>query len=323
MIAQYPHRADAVIAECDSPEVTGPGSVTPAASLILSLYPGIDLFGRAFELAGGYAVVRGPDTLWGQDIRDYHFPGGRVDGVIGGSPCPSFSSLRRGPERGDGRELVGEFLRVVAEAKPQWFLLENVPRVPNVAIDGYIVQRIDLCGADCGMRQMRRRHFQFGSVTGRGLVVSRRDTPAIGRQGIRHVPAAVASEGRRSGRRGWHDFCALQGIAPIDLPGMTLSARYRAVGNAVPLPMGILLAQSIKAWIAGLTGDICCCGCGRIVSGRRSSAGAACRKRIERRRRGVIDLVSVDAAGSLVTDLVSGDSAQSLRDRRVTSGGFA
>ena len=51
--------------------------------LVLSIFPGIDLFGRAFE-EKGYCVVRGPDILWGGDIRTFHPPPGVFEGVIGG-----------------------------------------------------------------------------------------------------------------------------------------------------------------------------------------------------------------------------------------------
>src|SRR2546430_12673163 len=36
-------------------------------------------------------VVRGPDLLWGGDIRRFHPPAGKFDGVIGGPPCQLFS----------------------------------------------------------------------------------------------------------------------------------------------------------------------------------------------------------------------------------------
>ena len=39
--------------------------------LVLSLFPGADLLGRGFELAG-YCVVRGPDLLFGQKVEDFH-----------------------------------------------------------------------------------------------------------------------------------------------------------------------------------------------------------------------------------------------------------
>ena len=49
--------------------------------LVLSLYPGIGLLDRAFE-DEGYMVVRGPDPLWGGDIRRFHVPAGAFAGVI-------------------------------------------------------------------------------------------------------------------------------------------------------------------------------------------------------------------------------------------------
>lgn len=49
--------------------------------LVLSLFPGADLLGRAFE-ACGFCVVRGPDIVWGSDVRDFRAPAGRFSGVI-------------------------------------------------------------------------------------------------------------------------------------------------------------------------------------------------------------------------------------------------
>jgi DNA (cytosine-5)-methyltransferase 1 len=60
--------------------------------LVLSLFPGIGLLDMAFELEG-FCVVRGPDVLWGGDIRRFHPPSGKFDGVIGGPPCQAFSKL--------------------------------------------------------------------------------------------------------------------------------------------------------------------------------------------------------------------------------------
>jgi len=61
--------------------------------LVLSVFPGIDLLSRAFE-EQGYCVVRGPDLLWGGDVRTFHPPPGVFEGVIGGPPCQAFSVLR-------------------------------------------------------------------------------------------------------------------------------------------------------------------------------------------------------------------------------------
>jgi site-specific DNA-cytosine methylase len=44
--------------------------------LVLSLFPGIGLLDRAFE-EEGFCVVRGPDLLWGGDIKTFHPPAGK------------------------------------------------------------------------------------------------------------------------------------------------------------------------------------------------------------------------------------------------------
>ena len=249
--------------------------------LVLSLFPGIDLFGRGFE-EEGYCIVRGPDLLWGGDVRDFHPPAGRFDGIIGGSPCQDFSKARRTPPTGYGLEMLHEFERVIEEAQPQWFLLENVPTVPDLRVDGYMVQRLDLNARECGATQNRPRHFQFGSRDGLQIVPARAPANCAASQS-----AALASEGKKAGRRGWQDFCRLQGLPDaIDLPGMTLSARYAAVGNGVHVDVARTLARAIKEAINNpCSVTLCACHCGRPVSGRQTYAAPACRKRIERRKR--------------------------------------
>src|SRR6266852_4876882 len=63
------------------------------SGFVLSLFPGIGLLDMAFE-EEGFCVVRGPDLLWGGDIRRFHPPAGKFDGVIGGPPCQMFSRMR-------------------------------------------------------------------------------------------------------------------------------------------------------------------------------------------------------------------------------------
>lgn len=61
--------------------------------LVLSIFPGIDLLGRAFE-EEGFCVVRGPDLLWGGDVRAFHPPAGVFGGVIG-VPLPMGRALAK------------------------------------------------------------------------------------------------------------------------------------------------------------------------------------------------------------------------------------
>lgn len=274
-----------------------------AMQLVLSVFPGVDLFGRGFE-AEGFCVVRGPDKIWGGDIRVFHPLRGKFDGIIGGSPCQDFSHARRSPPTGEGLELLREFVRVVDEAQSIWFVLENVPTVPDIAVAGYSIQRLDLNARECGSKQKRLRHFQYGCRDSSILVPARVVVPArcVTRDGESRI--ALATEGRKPNRRGWSDFCELQGLPrAFTLPGMTLAARYRAVGNGVHVAVARTIARAIlDAQARTDPVRVCVCGCGRITQGNQRAALPACRKRMQRRRdragRGNADAVTVTASRS-------------------------
>ena len=274
-----------------------------APSLVLSLFPGADLLGRGFE-AEGFCIVRGPDILWGHDVRDFTPARHKFEGVIGGSPCQDFSKARRCAPTGEGMEMVGQFLRCVMAAEPLWFLLENVPGVPDVADfcghwltdNRWTVQRFNLRASECGCRQTRLRCLQFGWRDGLGPLIPQREMPLVDT-----APAAMASEGRRKGRRTWADFCALQGLPrAFALPGLSRGAAYRAVGNGVPVPMARVLAEAVRARRGEMV-RLCLCACGRPVKAGRTLATPACRKRVQRER---------DAAGVTDARCVTGAESQ-------------
>jgi DNA (cytosine-5)-methyltransferase 1 len=81
----------------------------------------------------------------------------------------------------------------------------------------------------------------------------------------------------------------------IELPNLTLSARYRAVGNAVPLNMAKALANAILSATPAEKIRLCGCGCGREITRRATYAIPACRKREQRRRETVTDQVKKTA----------------------------
>lgn len=233
------------------------------SNLILSIFPGIDLLGKAFEQSG-FCVVRGPDPLWGGDIRQFTPPSGKFLGVIGGPPCQDFSKARRAAPTGYGLEMLQEFRRVVECSQPEWWLMENVPGVPNLHIPGYHWQRFDVDLAwYCNVS--RPRVIQFGSLSGRLLNVTRQE-----KNKIKHR-AALASD-----NRSFEELCQLQGLPTgFDLPGLTVKAKKRVVGNGVPLQIGRVLATAIKqsyshptpvqlSFIGGVVAPTdCVCGCGR------------------------------------------------------------
>lgn len=257
---------------CDTPGLSQSGHVTP---LVLSLFPGIDLLGMGFEEAG-FCVVRGPDLIFGGDIRLFNAPRGRFDGIIGGPPCQDYSRKRRTPPTGYGNAMLEEFKRIVEQARPLWWLMENVAEVPDLTIAGYSWQRLDLRAAEFGLEQNRLRHFQFGQRTGYPLILPREQTTKATQ------PCALASEGTKADRRAWPEFCQLQGLPPdFSLPAFKQSERYRAVGNGVPVPMARAIAEAIKKPNGGIP---CACSCGRPLKGGQTYATPACRKRAQRRR---------------------------------------
>lgn len=252
--------------------------------VVLHLFPGVDLLGRAFEEMG-FCVVRGPDLLWGGDIRRFHPPAGIFWGVVGGSPCQDFSGLRRTAPSGYGEEMLNEFARCVTAARPEWWLLENVARVPDIDIDGYSRQRLDINEGWYG-HASRLRHIQFGSLSGRLLNVPRRRVTG------KKEAAALAAD-----NRSFREVCRLQGLPDdFDLPGFTVTEKIKAVGNGVPFNMACVLAGAVKQAYArpvsvqvSLDGRLvkpntCACGCGRRVTGRKRYYDFSCRKRAQRRR---------------------------------------
>jgi len=266
------------------------GHVTcdPSQELVLSTFPGIDLLGRGFENVG-FPVVLGPDLLWDRRIEDFHVPAGRFTGIIGGPPCQNYSDANRTRNPAEGDRLVRHYLRIVAESQCEWFVMENVRNVPDVAVPGYTVQRLDITDAACGGKQRRLRHIQFGSRAGQIIRPARTE-------GARSVTPAVltrlASKHDRHSRR-----LARQSAPRLTLKALTSAARARGIGNAVPWLVAVTLAQAV-AVRGPVTPSDCICGCGRATKNGARHAGPACRKRMERRRKGLGRVVSWDPASA-------------------------
>lgn len=240
--------------------------------LVLSLFPGIGLLDHAFELEG-FTVVRGPDVLWGGDIRRFHPPAGRFDGIIGGPPCQEFSTLaamvRHNGHKPKFGNLIPEFERCVEEAQPAWFLMENVRQAPEPVVSGYGVHSFILnnrwCFEESGepAKQNRIRRLSFGFKGERkvlGVETAVFENPekeyaacggthgigGIGREQMKkHKPGQMALLGYRAASDFEH-LKTIQGLpADYDLPPFTVSSKCKAIGNGVPLPMGRALAKAI------------------------------------------------------------------------------
>ena len=238
--------------------------------LVLSTFPGIDLLGMAFEMEG-FCVVRGPDVIFGQDIRGWHVPVGKFEGVIGGPPCQFASRLRYvNPRCGQKHgNLIPEFERVILEVEPQWFVMECVPEAPTPEVAGYQTYHLLLNNRWFGAEQHRKRHFTFGTTAaGKSLEVdvvlfenSQWEPAVTASGGMRAVPVALVRDGKGGHRtktalcnygyatkRAFGDMCRLQGLAAdflSDAP-FTVKGKSQVVGNGVPIPMGRAVAKAVK-----------------------------------------------------------------------------
>jgi DNA (cytosine-5)-methyltransferase 1 len=235
------------------------------SSLVLSLFPGIGLLDRAFE-EEGFCVVRGPDVLWGGDVRHFRPTAGRFDGVIGGPPCQPFSVIRR-LLRATGRDtkafdLIPEFVRCVGLCAPAWWLMENVPSAPDPAPGGYRVASGVIRDDAVGGHTMRVRRYWFGTRDGRALRIGARARPTLlpPERAVTRNCRMVEDRHRtrRAGTGGvlpgdgrympMADVCELQGLPRSFADGspFRLEALRIMLGNGVPLAMGRALARAVR-----------------------------------------------------------------------------
>ena len=161
----------------------------------------IDIFAGAGGLAlglqvAGWEIVAGVDsdywaakTFWHNfprscvtraDVRELHFE--HLEGIgllVGGPPCQPFSIAGKQLAKADKRDMVPEFIRVVQEAQPKSFLMENVPGLMadrNTEYRKWIISQLKklnydvhikvLNAAAFGVPQYRKRVFFVGLPEG-------------------------------------------------------------------------------------------------------------------------------------------------------------
>lgn len=248
--------------------------------LVLSLFPGMDLLGMAFE-AEGFCVVRGPEKIFGSDVKNFHPPAGRFEGLIGGPPCQIHSILTHLVElhrEYEAEDLVDEFVRCVEEASPAWWLMENVPLLKvEVAPKGYHVVSFRLnnrhldAGEGFGPEQNRVRKFWFGNRRRKIDLRERIEFAALESRKFSYAvlasnPLKYDNRMKKNGRklRGGKSICIntstvrnslrLQGLPESLVDGTPFKLRglQRLIGNGVPLSMGRAVAGAIK----GFSGEL-------------------------------------------------------------------
>lgn len=100
--------------------------------------------------------------------------------LVGGPPCQPFSAGGKGLASGDTRDMIPQFVRAVKEARPEIFLMENVPGLAgpkhrtylehsliNLSKLGYKLTVEVLNAAEYGIPQKRRRLIVVGVRCGR------------------------------------------------------------------------------------------------------------------------------------------------------------
>lgn len=265
--------------------------------LVLSLFSGIGLLDHQFKKQG-FVVVSAGDLITGQDIREFKSLPNKFDGIIGGSPCQDFSGLKRN-KTNYSQLMLNEFKRIVIESNPDWWLLENVKGVPDLKIESYSHQRIDI-NQGWYDNYSRLRHIQFGSKT--GLIL---DIPK-GKMNPNCKPLATASDSRS-----FSELKHIQGLPDTyELSELHIQAKKRAVGNGVPVSIAKTLAIAVKYVTEPVNNNVtrqhhnivtkpgakivtnrykesvslCRCGCYRKLYGRKQYYDSACRKRAQRKR---------------------------------------
>ncbi len=223
------------------------------ARIIVDVFPGWGLLSRPWREAG-FPVLWGPDLLFGETVEEWPLPLDVAWGLVGGPPCQAFSIARSGaagPLDRQCRDMTPEFVRLVKQGEPQWFLMENVRQAPIPRIDGYRVQPMLLDSADFGCYQSRVRRFTYGTRDGTRLAVpeSLASNPAP-------VPCILAPRG--GGRRSSFekrmqrqitipDLLAGAGL-PVDTPtpwAFTKRGWGQVLANAVPLSVGRALRDAV------------------------------------------------------------------------------
>lgn len=203
-------------------------------------------------------------------------------GLVGGDPCPirSRASAIRGTSKPD---LSGYFLAMVARCKPRWILRENVPHPDAVDFHAALVllgYRSVIVGMDSAAftGQSRRREFlvafnhqeafdtfitkaydaenDTGNCTTKHQASQARLGPPLycltSRSFRLDCRENYVWEGPERGLRllSHIERESLQGFSPGWTDGIPQSARERAVGNAVTVPVAKWLGERINAAIS-------------------------------------------------------------------------
>lgn len=139
----------------------------------------IETYKHNAHLHHGQAFVRDIYNVSKSSIEaDLGHELGQIDVVIGGPPCQGFSVQRRGDDNDPRNQLVLEYVRLLKEIQPRFFIMENVGGIlshrgapyiralfENMEAAGYYIQQKKLVASDYGVPQDRTRVIIVGELT--------------------------------------------------------------------------------------------------------------------------------------------------------------
>ncbi|MBQ9905335.1 MAG: DNA cytosine methyltransferase [Oscillospiraceae bacterium] len=129
---------------------------------------------HSFNFPNCYVYRQDISDLSGKTILEQH---GKIDVVIGGPPCQGFSLIGKRNSHDERNQLIMEYMRIVSEIKPSYFVMENVSGLTvgygkqyleealnYIESHGYLVVKpyLVLNAEDYGVPQSRKRLFLLG-----------------------------------------------------------------------------------------------------------------------------------------------------------------
>lgn len=129
------------------------------------------------------------------------FPDGGIDILAAGCPCQDYSTAgkRAGGEQGSGTRssLIFEFIRIIGEFRPRYFIYENVPGMftTHEGRDfAHVIMEMEQCGYSLAWRVLDAQYVRVDGME-RAVPQRRRRVWVVGRLGAdESVPAEILFE---------------------------------------------------------------------------------------------------------------------------------
>lgn len=191
--------------------------------------------------------------------------------LAGGPPCQPFSAGGKGLAAADSRDMVPAFIRAVREARPEVFMMENVPGLSGPSHRTYLdavleeLRQLDykismavVNAAEYGVPQKRRRLIVIGTKVGRSPFVFPR--PTHGPRGVKPYVSAgsVISSGKGAGEpnRSRVTFAKHPDLRPSPYDGHLFNGGGRAINLLAPCHTILASAGGNKTHFIDLADEV-------------------------------------------------------------------